>query len=371
MLETKTLAERIKELGSIKVLDLHQAALSRGMLQPWVHDGVYYILPPEGITGAELQRLMDEYKGRGELHLTYNAQSEMDTPHKPILPMDSYSEKYFSSPPHGFIKLDVKSRYKLDELNAIIDAFKKPFDASEFPFINDILLTEYKMPAEGRQSSVSIKLRHDDWKQLIALEDALKTYLAEINMVREMLVNRHGVKGLQPEVILISTEETTDKGRKFFADLVEYLQSHGQGEGAVIRQADEAPVHESNELADVARMAREKGREAPPPTSAQLYRTALETLGGTLKEFKEFEKAEQTISGNMLLIQFKGGFLGLGGGFGGGHTKTLEKVYGGVRQIPGLESGYVLFYRYDPSTKVLTVRAGPENERVPGGWKGL
>src|SRR5947209_7147507 len=133
MVHPAELARKLKQLGTIKVLDLRQAALMRGMLQPWIHDGVYYLLPPEGMTGMELQRLMDEYKQRGALHLSYNAQSVMDINHKPILSLDTFAEKYFGDPQRGMVKVTAVSRLKLGEMNEIIDAFKEPFASAEFP----------------------------------------------------------------------------------------------------------------------------------------------------------------------------------------------------------------------------------------------
>src|SRR5437868_5906321 len=89
MVQAAELAQKLKERGTIKVLDLHQAALVRGMLQPWIHDGIYYILPPEDMTDIELQNLMEKYKERDALHLSNNEKSVQDTNQKPILSLNS------------------------------------------------------------------------------------------------------------------------------------------------------------------------------------------------------------------------------------------------------------------------------------------
>src|SRR5947208_10204781 len=92
---TVTLAQRLKQLGTIRILDLAQAANVRGLRQEWIYGGTYYFLPPSGMTGAELQREMDGFKERDEFHLSYNAQSAIDISHKPLLTLDSFADKYF------------------------------------------------------------------------------------------------------------------------------------------------------------------------------------------------------------------------------------------------------------------------------------
>src|SRR2546421_6971736 len=371
MVQAAELAQKLKERGNINVLALHQAALVRGMLQPWIHDGIYYILPPEGMTGMELQHLMDEYRERDALHLSYNAQSVLDTNHKPILSLDSFSEKYFGDPKRGMVKVSAVSRQKVGELNALIEEFKKPFIPSEFPALKEFELSEYRAPSPGSQTTFSLKLIHEDWKHLIAVEDALKVYLSEINMLREVLVSRHNVQGLQPEIVFTSTEETTDKGNQFMADLAQYMQDNGQATAAVIRRAQGLPPEEILEdHASAIFTPRELSgpREKNP---AEFYREALETLVGTLKDMKGFEKLEQTITGNMLLIQFRNGLLGIGGHFGKAHAQTLETVYKGVRSIPMFEHGWSAHYHYSNESRVLGVQAAAEDSHAPPGWKAL
>ena len=97
----------------------------------------------------------------------------------------------------------------------------------------------------------------------------------------------------------------------------------------------------------------------------------VDTLGGTLKGMKGFEKLQQTITGSMLLIQFGNGLLGIGGHFGKAHAQTLETVYKGVRSIPMFEHGWSAYYHYSNESRVLSVQAAAEDAHSPPGWRAL
>lgn len=92
---------QLRALGKPKILDLAAAASAHGMLQPWIHDGVYYILPPDGCAASEIDKLLKEAQERGEVHFIFNAQSSIDIAHKPLLPMDSFANRYFGESTTG------------------------------------------------------------------------------------------------------------------------------------------------------------------------------------------------------------------------------------------------------------------------------
>jgi len=376
MAETLELAKRLRDLGTIKVLDLRRAAEVRGILREWIHDGVYYLLPPEGVTAAQLHKLLDQYRDQDELHLAYNAQSAIDISHKPIIPLDSFAEKYFSDPPNGVVKVTAVARKKVAELNEIIDALKKPFDPQTFPSVEEVQLTEYKEPAEGRQTTVTLKLPEGDWKQVTVLEDGLKTLLAESNLLREILVSRHAVKDLQPEVTLTSTEFTTAKGNGFLVALAEFLIQNKQASRAVIGRHGDADFEEGP-LTDEERRFTEltfapRKDVALKPDSSQTQKTAIETMGWTLARMKGFVDREQILNGNLLMVKFPPkGITGLGGHFDKDHEAVLKAAYKGVRQTHMLESGWSAAYRYDKAGRTLSIKAFSDLERAPSGWISL
>jgi hypothetical protein len=366
------LAQRLKQLGRFRILDLHQAAFVRGILQEYIHSGIYYVVPPDGVMAAEVEKLFDEYKDKEAIHLAFHVQNAIDIAHKPIIPLDSFVEKYFADPPNGMLKVTAVARAKLAELNAIIDELKIPFDAHTFPGIDLFELSEYRAPAEGRQTSVGLHIPGGDWKRLTTLDESIKELVSESNMIREVWVSRHTVKGLEPEIVLTSMEATTPKGHQFLVDLATYIQTIHPSD----RPVSATPPH----VAEEAELESSPGetfkfnfaprKENTEVNRALLYRTVLESLGGTLKTMKEFADFKQTVSGNLLLMEFPPkGFIGLGGHFTPAQEKTLETVYRVVKLMPDLGEGWLAHYNYDKESRMLSVKVGSPDEKAPPSWK--
>lgn len=223
MSQITELARLLSETGPPKILDLAQSAAIRGILFPQIHDGVYYMAPPPGITAARMQVLFNDFRGKDAWHVASNAQSVMDVNHRPILALDAYANRYFGAPEQGLIKANAIARSKVAELQALIAEFKLPFDAATFPGAEEVELTKFKPPAPRSQTIVTFKLRDYDWKRLSALEDELRHHLAESNLIREVLVSRHAVRGLDPEITLSSTDAATEFGQQFLTDLAQWL----------------------------------------------------------------------------------------------------------------------------------------------------
>ncbi|HEY3779719.1 MAG TPA: hypothetical protein VGL56_01455 [Fimbriimonadaceae bacterium] len=369
------LAKKLLGLGEIKVLDLSQAAIARAIHQPWMHDGFYYLLPPEGYTGQDIQKLFDEGRDAGEVNYTYNAQSSMDMNHKPILPLDPYANKYFSNPPHGFLKILAVARSKVEKLSALLDELKRPFDPESFPHLKELVLSNFKEPSAGHQTSVALRLIHEDWKHLSALESDLKDHIAEQNLVREIFVTRHSVKGLPPEVTLNSTEATTEKGTQFLLDLAAYVKEHQPKleeikipVGAAIAAE---PVPELNFSVPAFGGPRPQAVAVVEDPSTN-YKHALEHLVTSLKLMEDFAGITVTVAGLMALIEMpKKGFMGLAGHFDKSQEGTLYQVCQSVKIMPGLHGGWAVFYHYDKTTRVLSIKVGPEDMSAPPGWQNL
>lgn len=372
MLEAAGLVQELQEIGRIRVLDLAQTAQTRGGYQPWNHDGLYYILPPEGTSATGLDRLFDKYREADALHFLYNAQTELDTVHKPILSMDTFAETHFGAATNGMVKVTAVSRSKVAEVNALIDAFKLPFDAATFPMAECLVLTAYKPSAEGRQGSVSIAIMEGDWKELRDLEEAIRTVISESNMVREVVVTRHSVKGLESELILSTTEESTEKGDAFLADLALHLQEldrRGRQKRSPKPAEPEALEKPKPENRIAAVMLEERARrEQLKKTAEEPHVMARDTLSGTLASRPSFRALKQTYSGTRILVEFpKPGLFGIGG-FSGKHAKELQTVYKGVRRIPELEAGWSAFYHYDKGAHTLTIDVVPPASKSRLGW---
>jgi hypothetical protein len=371
--ETLDVSERLRRLGQVRVLDLAQAAAVRGLRQEWIYGGHYYLLPPPEMTAAELQKVMDEFKDRGALHLSYNAQSAIDMNHKPLLPLDSYAETFFGDTPHGVVKVTAVARSKVEELNSLIDNLKLPFDAGTFPGIGQVTLTNWRPPAEGRQTVVSLKLASQDWKELTHLEEAIRNHLSEINMIREILVTRHSVKGMDPEVILTSSEETTDKGNAFLADLAAYLQQHqvalpASPEATPPTPQPVMPEVEATSMSEIAAASLEKLNASREVRAPDLLKLALQTLADTIRSMPEYQGMTVTVTGPRILVEFpKKGLLGLGGHFDDAHKKVLQGVYTVALMSPGLHEGWQAHYSYDKDTRLLSITTTLAGERPPAG----
>lgn len=357
----------------MRIFDVHQAAKGRGMLSIYIHDGHYYLLPPPGMTSHELEALLNEYKDRGVIHFTFNAQSSIDTPHKPVLPMDDFVNEHFSDPPAGIVKVTAVSKSKLADLNELIYELKPAFDPKAFPYVNDIQRTDYRPPAEGTMTRLSIKLKSGDWKHLRDLEEAIRNHLAENNLIRDITVGRHSVKGMDPEIMLSSTEEATDKGQAFLAALAEYLpgdeirvpvaQQGAEGLLAALSSAEEEHYQNGRNL--------RRQPVIPIMSPLEQRRLALSSIGDTLKNMEGFRGLPQSMTGNMLLIQFPKGILGLGGHFDTEHEGSLATVHRTSRSNPRLETGWTAHYHYDRRSRVLSITATGEGEAAPPGWSTL
>ncbi len=371
------LANRLKELGEIKVLDLSQAATARAIHQPWIHDGIFYLLPPGEHTGHELQKLFDESREAGEIHFTYNAQSSMDMNHKPILPLDPYANRYFSNPPHGFLKILAVAKSKVLELNELLDDLKRPFDPDTFPHIKDVVLSNFKEPSTGHQTSVALRLIHEDWKKLSALESDLKDHMSDLNLIREIFVTRHSVKGLPPEVTLNSTESTTEKGTQFLINLAGYLKEHQPKPEELKVLVGAAGAADTDPIPEIDFSAPAFGGPRPQAPAvvedpSKICKSALEHLVTTLQSMEDFKGITVTRTGLVALIEMpKKGFMGLAGSFGEAQAATLYNVTQSVKVMPGLHSGWMAFYHYDKATRVLSIKVGPDGTTAAPGWNTL
>jgi len=370
MVELEELARKMTALGPVRVLDVHQAAMGRSMLSIYIHSGHYYMLPAIGMTAAQLVSLLDEYKERGALHFTYNAQSSIDTPHKPVLPMDPYADLYFGDPSDGLVKITAVSRSKVAELNAILDALKPPFDPASFPYVDEIERTEYKPRTEGSMARLSLRLKGGDWKHLRDLEEGIRSHLAESNLIRDITVGRHAVKGLDPEILLTTGEETTEKGFAFLAALADYLPASAEQSTPSQRGAEGllAVMSAAQAVDPEGRKALVREPAVRVMSPLELRRAALAALGETLKTIEGFRGLSQSLAGNLLLIQFPKGILGLGGHFDEECEGTLGMVYRTVQSNPKFEKGWAAHYRYDKRNRVLSVSVAGEGEPAPHGW---
>jgi hypothetical protein len=369
MTDFEELAGKLSENGPVRILDVHQAAKARGILSIFIHDGHYYMAPANGGTAAEIERILGEYRERGAIHFTFNAQSSIDTPHKPILPMDSFANRHFANPTHGVVKITAVSRSKLGELNALIEALKPEFDPNDFPFIDQLEKSDFKPQREGSTTRLTLRLKNPDWKHLRDIEEALRDYFAEAHYVRDILVGRHSVKGMDPDIMLSSTDETTAKGHAFLTALAAFLPG-SESVPPFEQRGVEGLLHALSEAEMTKPETRQRLKLEPvvrAMSPLEQRRLALSTMGETLKTMAGFKGLDQTLTGSSLLIQFPKGILG-GSHFDTECEGTLAFVHRTTRTNPQLENGWKGVYNYDRRTRLLTVRAVGESESAPAGW---
>lgn len=359
---TLDLASRVKALGAVKILDLEQSAIIRGIYHDRIHHGIYYLRPPDGVNAAALQKLFDEYRSVGAIHLAYNAQSALDINHKPILPLDGFAGKYFGEPALGLLKVTAVARGKVSELEAIIAQFREPFNPESFPGIDQLAVTQFKPPSKVGQTTLSLRVVNGEWRDLTRIEEEIKDHLAETSLVREILVSRHSVKGLDAEIILASTEAISKFGNSFLTDLASHLIANPPVD-LEVRQEVELDLDEVE--SEIVQLRRETPKEDP----SNMRRRALEVLGQTLGSMTAFTGKAQSMSAGMLLVEFpRVGLLGIGGHFGKEHVPPLGAVVRVVRASPGLHEGWAASYSYSKATRLLTIKVTPEGEATPPGW---
>lgn len=370
------IAERLNQLGRVRILDLRQAAIIRGIHNEWIHDGTYYLLPPVGITAAELAKVLDEFKARDLLHLEYNPQSILDTPHKPILPLDEFANKYFGSPPEGVVKVTAISRKKVAELQAIIEGLKRPFRPEDCPEMADARTAKYRPAKDGLQASLSLGVPGGGWKDLTRLEEALKLMLAEANLSREIIVGRHSVRGFAPEVMLSTAEGASEKALVFLDEMAKYLEQFGpmpHPEEGDFAPAGSVVLGGSSEDREPLPWER---RPQPPPVKkiepTEIPTRVARELADVLAGRSEFSGQTPTLSGKMILISFpKKGLLGTGGHLNPDQEAAINIACHSIRSTPTLATGWSARYQYDRDSRILKLVVGQEGEHTPPGWIGL
>lgn len=374
MEEAPEIAARLQSRGVVRVLDLGQAASARGVYDEEVHNGIYYMLPPEGESATTLREILDEYRDRDVIHFMYAVQSGIEVNHKPLIPLDRYIERFFGKPAISLLKVTAIARQKVAELETLLTCMKKPFDAATFPSIDQLELSKYRPPEEGRQTVVSMKVLSEDWRQLNLLDEAIRIHLAESLLAREISVSRHAVKGFQPEILLSSTASVTPVGNTFLQALASHLDEHGgiYAAAAATRQTsvDSAADVPDHSFMTLTASARERATDSIGSMSApQLYKAVLTTMGETLKTMGDFAKLQQTMTGPMLLVEFpSAGLLGTKGHFEESHRKTLQSVYRVARLTPKIGEGWSAHYRYDKKTRMLSIKVGDPREGAPADW---
>jgi len=195
----------------------------------------------------------------------------------------------------------------------------------------------------------------------------LKRYLAESNLSREILANRHSVRGMASEVVLSTTDEATDKGNQFLSDAAKFLEGLGPVEGSELPGS--TAISGAEAVAPIPTTIPDVPSHHPDPE--QLYRQALRALVKVLSDSSSYKNLQLSVSGNMVLVEFAGkGFLSLGT-FGREHLDELQTAYLDLKAKPELAHGWSAHYRYDKDFRILSIRVGPETERAPNGWTPL
>jgi hypothetical protein len=326
------------------------------------------------MSARDLEQYLDEYKDRDVIHFTYNAHTTIDTPHKPILSVDPFADKHFSKTPNGVLKVTAVSRSKVQELNDLLSPLKPFFDWETFPHVNEFECTEYKALTENTLPRLSMRLvGADDFKRLRDIEEEIRTHLAEDHYVREIIVGRHAVKGHDPELLLTTSEETTEKGFAFLQGLADYLPH--------VELAKTRAVEGEVDLLSILSAAEEKflGTRAPLPTEAvvavmspiELRRAAVLAMSDTLKATEEFRGLTQVITGSTIQIQFTKGIMGFGGHFDMEHESTLGMVHRSIISNPKFAEGWSAHYVYDRTSRILSISAVLEGDSPPMGWATL
>lgn len=353
-----------------RVLDVEHSAEQSRVISSYVHWGVFYFLPPASTDAEQVKALFDDCKSRGLLHFSCNTQGTLGIEHAPVLTTDLFAFKHFEKPARKMLKVQWSHRKAYAELREILDALRRPFAPDEFPHVRDVRVSDYRPPAEGRQTLVALMPVHDRWRTVTELEDALRIHLAEANLPREILVGRHQVKGLQREVLLTSTEATSAFGQQYLTDLAEYILANpGEAEEGEAAEQDDRSLASAMNFVNIKELHRPREVVVTPE---QLYHQVLNTLADTLGGMRDFAGDIKGVRGPILEIAYPPkGLLGVGGHFDAAQQTVLRSAVRVVRATPGLKEGWSLAYRYDRGARVLRVRAGSEGDNALEGFTSL
>lgn len=369
----RELGRKLRELGTadngVKVLDVDHSATTYKLpqIEARVRVGVYYLRPPDGVSGQEMKDLFDQAEDPA---FRYKLTSGIATDHMELLTPDDYARQYFSWSASDLIHIEGARRLAREQLDEMFDEMKAEFDPKSFPHLDDVTISGHKRGDEDTSTEVKLLSYDDDYRSMSAIERAITHKLSEGNLQREIMVTRHLVKDTMPEIILSTTAKATAKGADFLNNLAEHLLTR---DGGLQTQA----IREKTKPVERSEASVYKELTQAFPRAHTLIKEPIEIVNHAVREFREtmermaaFKDLQIKETPQTIQVQFSKKLFG-GRRFDAGDLKILNAVHNTILGSPGLHDGWNAYHLYDKKERLLKIRFTIPDQEMQSPWSKL
>ncbi|HWD38575.1 MAG TPA: hypothetical protein VG944_06980 [Fimbriimonas sp.] len=357
--------------GRIMVLDVDYSSTKYHIfLSERAARHAYYLRPPEGMTAYDLQHILDEAGGEEVLEFRYFVYPELQTELKPLLSADPYAGKYFDrDDDRRYLQIEGERIHARAAIAQLLESLKVPFDAKDFPRINEFSLRSFKAAESGHQSEVVILRTDEDRNELRKSEPGFHVAVAEHGFAREIDLHRPMLADTQPVVIFSSNEHASALGHAFLNDLAAYFASPEYSHASTLPREEPpkkslyetvAPPPPPTQAAWAVRI------EPPKVDPAQLLTKIAAAMYDQLPGMKLLQKRKAIRTGPHLTIQFPG-TLGFGKGPNEAELRELGAVHRSIKADSSFGSEWRAFYQVDKQSGDLRIEPSLDTN-PPTGW---
>lgn len=364
-------ATLLRECGTPRVLDVaHAIEAYKPTLSGRSSDASYYIRPPEGMTAEQLIERFEQVPGFEGMHLQLVSILGLDTYHQPLISVDDFAKRFFGDNRQRIVRVVGKSDQAIEAMAAFVEGLKSTFEAGTFPNHGDFLVSRYHPATSGRSAEVKLLFKPSDSPGLLKAERAVRTYLDEINLGREIVTSRHSTRDQAPELILSSRPEYAT-GCAYLDALAKSLRSATEQEianaTAASQRASGGTLQDGSQLR--AQFAQAVINTLPP---AELKRKATAELVNILRSNKFADGAEIAVvqAGAAIEVAFPrtAASLWLKTSFDEKkHIKAISNACLAVKADPLLREGWAAHYSFKDGK--LLVRIVDANAKLSEGMK--